>query len=50
MTQTSTWAAILAPVGEVGLDNRIIDSACVITVSNGALLLTHDGMGSGAVG
>jgi hypothetical protein len=49
MTQTSTWAATLARIGEVGLNDQIIDPACVITVSDGAPLLTRDGTRIGEV-
>lgn len=46
---TQTWSATLAPIGEASRDNRIIDPACVITVSDGAPLLTHDGTRIGEV-
>jgi len=49
MTQQTTWAATLAPIGKPDPAGRTIDPDCVITVREGALLFALDGTRIGRV-
>lgn len=49
MTQHTTWAATLAPIGKSDPTGRTIDPDCVITVREGALLFAPDGSPIGRV-